>query len=247
LRKQRKRPGKEKYLMTRLPPSRQRETIAFRERQQMKILSKILVQIAGTVLAAEFAAGIIHWFEDAYLREDTPVLGRFLARPNIVHHHYPRYMTRNTWWQSSFDLLCVSVALVLTAWRCGFLSWQIWLFAILSANANEIHKWAHRTRKENGPMISFFQDIRVIQTARHHARHHTDPKDSHYCTITNVLNPILDGIRFWEGVEWLLARAIGLRRREDTSIRGHGPGPAWLSEFDSKGAFIKRSAPAGRR
>jgi hypothetical protein len=30
---------------------------------------------------------------------------------------------------------------------------------------------------------------------------------------------------------WLLERATGLKRREDTSVRGHGPGPAWLEEY----------------
>jgi plasmanylethanolamine desaturase len=223
-----------KRLFLRPPPFRQPDRFAFHERKQMKTVAIILVQIALIVLAAEFAAGFVHWFEDAYVREDTPVLGRFLARPNIVHHHYPRYMTRNNWWQSSFDLLCLSVILVAVAWRFGFFTWRVWLFAALGTNANEIHKWTHRTRKENGSVISFLQDIRVVQTARHHALHHTDPKNSHYCTVTNVLNPVLDGIHFWHGLEWLLARTTGLRRREDTSIRGHGPGPSWLSEFDPK-------------
>jgi len=185
----------------------------------------------ATVLAADFVAGLIHWLEDAYVREDTPLIGKRIARPNIVHHHYPRYMVRHSWWQTSWDLMLVSAALVIAAWFAGLLTWEVWLFAILSANANELHKWEHRTRKENGWLISFLQDIRLLQTARHHARHHTDPKESHFCTITNFLNPVLDGAHFWGGLEWLLARTIGLVRREDTSIRGHGPGPEWLLEY----------------
>jgi len=70
-----------------------------------------------------------------------------------------------------------------------------------------------------------------LQTARHHACHHTDPKNSHYCTMTNVLNPVLDRMGFWNGMEWALARAVRLERREDTSVRGHGPGPAWLEQY----------------
>ncbi len=107
----------------------------------------------------------------------------------------------------------------------------MWQFAIQSANANEYHKSEHRTRKENGWLISFLQDIKILQTAKHHARHHTDPKNSHYCTMTNILNPVLDGTNFWNSVEWLLARTISLERREDTSVRGHGPGPGWLVEY----------------
>jgi ubiquitin-conjugating enzyme E2 variant len=197
----------------------------------MKTALAILLKVIATTLAADFVAGFVHWLEDAYVREDTLIIGKYVARPNIVHHHYPRYMTRHSWWQTSFDLLLVSTALVIGAWFLGLLSWEVWLFAILSANANEFHKWEHRTRKENGPIISFLQDIRLLQTAKHHARHHTDPKNSHYCTITNFLNPILDGMNFWNGLEWALAKTVGLNRREDTSIRGHGPGPAWLAEY----------------
>jgi plasmanylethanolamine desaturase len=197
----------------------------------MKTALLFILKFILTVLAADFVAGMVHWLEDAYVREDTPLVGKYVARPNIVHHHYPRYMTRHSWWQTSFDLIIVSAILVVAAWFAGLLTWEVWVFAVISANANEFHKWEHRTRKENGPIISFLQDIRLLQTAKHHARHHTDPKNSHYCTITNVLNPVLDDTRFWDSVEWLLARTIGLNRREDTSIRGHGPGPAWLAEY----------------
>jgi plasmanylethanolamine desaturase len=197
----------------------------------MKTALLFLLKFVLTVLAADFVAGMIHWLEDAYVREDTPLVGKYVARPNIVHHHYPRYMTRHSWWQTSFDLIIVSALLVVAAWFAGLLTWEVWVFAIVSANANEFHKWEHRTRKENGPIISFLQDIRLLQTAKHHARHHTDPKNSHYCTVTNFLNPVLDGAGFWDRTEWVLARTIGLKRREDTSIRGHGPGPAWLAEY----------------
>jgi hypothetical protein len=197
----------------------------------MYTLILVTLRAIRTIFTAEFFAGVVHWFEDAYVREDTPLLGRYVARPNIVHHHYPRYMTRHKWWQSSWDLCLLSALVVVTAWLCGVLNWQIWLFAIVAANANEFHKWAHRTSVENGPVISFFQSLGVLQTAQHHALHHTDPKNSHYCTMTNYLNPILDGIRFWDGMEWMLAKTTGLQRRPDSSVRGHGPGPAWLAEY----------------
>src|SRR5690348_1521151 len=156
------------------------------------------LQTVTVVLAADFAAGVIHWIEDAYIREDTPFVGRSIARPNIIHHHFPRFFTRYNWWHSSWDLVCVSALLLAGAWWLGILTWQVWLFALLTANSNQVHKWAHRTRRENGPMISFLQDIRLLQTAKHHAIHHTDPKNSHYCVMTNWLNPVLDGLRFWK-------------------------------------------------
>ncbi len=197
----------------------------------MLTLVLTLLRTVRTVFTAEFAAGIVHWFEDAYVREDTPLIGKHVGRPNTVHHHYPRYMTRNNWWQSSWDLCLLSALAVLIAWACGVLTWQVWLFAILAANANEFHKWAHRTKKENGPVVTFLQKLGVVQSTQHHAKHHTDPKNSHYCTMTNYLNPVLDGIRFWDSMEWVLAKTVGLKRRPDTSVRGHGPGPGWLAEY----------------
>jgi ubiquitin-conjugating enzyme E2 variant len=210
----------------------------------MKIIFIILLQTVIAVLAAELAAGAVHWFEDAYVREDTPVLGNIMARANIIHHHYPRYFTRHTWLESSWDLMCLAAVFVLGAWLLGLLTWPVWLFAILSANANEMHKWTHRTPAENGRVITFLQRTGVLQTARHHALHHTDPKNSHYCTITNVLNPVLDGIGFWNGLEWILAGTFGLHRQEDTSVRGHGPGPAWLKELNVKTPRANKHLPA---
>lgn len=199
-----------------------------------------LLEFTATVFAAELAAGFVHWIEDAYIRDHTPLVGRLIGRPNTVHHHYPRYMTRHSWWHSSRDLVVVATLLVVAAWGCGWLTWQVWLFAILAANANEFHKWEHRTRKENGRIISWLQDVKILQSAKHHALHHTDPKNSHYCTITNVLNPVLDRIHFWDGLERILAKTIGLHRQPDTSVRGCGPGPDWLKEFQRPDASSPR-------
>jgi ubiquitin-conjugating enzyme E2 variant len=192
---------------------------------------RVVLETVFTVFCAELTAGIVHWLEDAYVREDTPLIGRLLGRPNVIHHHFPRHMTRNSWWQSSYDLVLFAACLVVASWLGGVLTWQVWLFAILSANANEIHKWTHRTRKENGPVISWLQDIRILQTQKHHSIHHKDPKNSHYCVITNYLNPVLDAIQFWAALEWVLARTVGLQRRPDTSLRAAGPAPDWLREL----------------
>jgi hypothetical protein len=188
----------------------------------------IALQAFGLFNLADFAAGFVHWFEDAYFDEHTPVVGKTIGRANVIHHHLPRYFTRNTWWQSNRDLHILSALLVLAAWGLGFLGWQVWFFALVAANANEVHKWSHRTRTENGRFISFLQDLRILQTAAHHARHHTDPKHSHYCPVGNFMNPLLDGLGFWDGLEDMLAVTFGLERREDSSVHGHGPAPAWI-------------------
>jgi hypothetical protein len=193
-----------------------------------------LAQVFGLVLLADLVAGVVHWLEDAYGTEKTPIVGPLFIRPNIVHHHFPRFFTRLTWWQSSWDLALLGALGLGVAWGFGCLTWQLALFVVVGVNANQVHKWAHRTRTENGPVISFFQDIHVLQSPRQHAIHHTDPKNTYYCPITNVLNPVLEKISFWPRLEKAIERVTGLRHRDDTSLRGQGPGPEWLAEFQPK-------------
>jgi hypothetical protein len=180
----------------------------------------IVFEIVVTVLIADFVSGLFHWLEDAYGRPDWPVIGWLITQPNILHHHDPRYFARHSWFHSSWLLLCISILIVAVAWCCDLLTWHVWLFAILGANANQIHKCAHRSPAENGPVISFLQRIWLLQTPRHHAHHHTNPKNSHYCVLTNFVNPIVDRIRLWVALEAAVRTLFRLRRRVDASVVG---------------------------
>ena len=51
------------------------------------------------------------------------------------------------------------------------------------------------------------------------AEHHKKPYATRYCTRTNYLNPLLDAIAFWRGLEWLFERC-GLTVRRATAARG---------------------------
>jgi len=181
--------------------------------------AKIVLEFVAAVLITDFVSGLVHWFEDAYGREDFPITGRWITRLNVLHHHEPRSFVRNTWWQSSWDLTLVAAVVVVAAWWMGWLYWPVWVFAVLGANANQIHKWAHRTPRENGKLITWLQRFHLVQSPRHHAAHHTDPKNSHYCVLTDFLNPVLDRIRLWDGFEFVLLHLLGLRRRTDPSVR----------------------------
>jgi ubiquitin-conjugating enzyme E2 variant len=185
----------------------------------------VLIEIICAILIADFLSGLFHWLEDAYGNENWPILGRLVTRPNILHHHDPRYFTRHGWFESSWLLLGLGLMVLAGAWLCGLLTWQVWLVVLLGVNANQIHKWAHRTPSENGPVISLLQHLHLVQTSRHHALHHTNPKNSNYCVLTNFLNPILDGIRLWEAFEWVVSMAFGVRRRIDTSVPIDSPQP----------------------
>jgi ubiquitin-conjugating enzyme E2 variant len=169
------------------------------------------------VFVADFLSGLLHWLEDAYGRPEWPLIGRLVTQPNILHHYDPRHFTRHSWFQSSWLLILLASVGVLAGWGMGVLDWRVWLVAIIGANANQIHKWAHRTPTENGRLVTLLQHSGVLQSAAHHAQHHRRPKNTHYCAITNLLNPLLDGVRLWGGLEWLVFRTTGVRRRADNS------------------------------
>jgi ubiquitin-conjugating enzyme E2 variant len=48
-----------------------------------------------------------------------------------------------------------------------------------------------------------------LQSPRHHGRHHSGAKDSYYCVVTNVLNPVLEKVNFWRRLETVVEHATG--------------------------------------
>ena len=179
----------------------------------------ILIQGATTILAADFVSGFVHWAEDAYARKDTPVIGRLIAGANIEHHIRPRAFIERNWFESSWDLLLVGAVVVTAAWAMHALTWHIWLFVLVAVNANQIHKWAHRNPRENGGLVTFLQKIKLLQTQRHHARHHSGQKNTHYCSVTNVLNPLLDKVGVWRMLERFNEFVFGLKRKPDPTVK----------------------------
>src|ERR1700683_3897006 len=97
--------------------------------------AKIAGKFVAAVLVTDFVSGVFHWFEDAYGREDFPITGNWITRKHILHHHDPRNFVKNSWWQSSWDLALASGLVVAGAWLIGRLSWPVWVFAVIGANA----------------------------------------------------------------------------------------------------------------
>jgi ubiquitin-conjugating enzyme E2 variant len=174
----------------------------------------IALEFVAVWLLADFVSGVVHWAEDSYGTEATPVIGRWVVAPNVLHHRDPLAFVGKSWIGSSWDLAIAGVAIVAVAALAGVLTWHVALFALLGANANQIHKWNHMRRASIPPPIRAMQRLHLVQSAHHHVQHHRGTKDSHYCVITNVLNPILDGAGFWRMLERLLAPALGMPRQQ---------------------------------
>jgi hypothetical protein len=158
----------------------------------------MLLKLLVIILLADFISGFVHWLEDAYARPEMPWVGG-IARENLLHHDKPRDFLKKGWWQSSYDLIALGLVILAISW-----------FAF-----DEIHKWAHQNRQERPWVVTKLQDWNLVQGARQHGRHHRGEKNTYYCVITNILNPVLEKIGFWVGLEHLILWMTGVQRRQD--------------------------------
>ena len=167
------------------------------------------------ILAVDFFSGVLHWLEDSYGQPDWPITGKWITQPNMLHHKSPAAFTKNTWLESAGVLLILGGAVVGCAWLTGLLTWQLLLFVAIGVNANEIHKWTHVGRRHKSTLVTALQSAGILQTGKHHGGHHAGAEDSHYCVITNIVNPVLDRLRFWRGLEWVIKWTLGVTKRAE--------------------------------
>ena len=181
----------------------------------MTVYMTFILELVLTLLAIDFVSGLVHWAEDTFGTSTTPVIGKWIVVPNEIHHVKPLAFTRKSWWQSSWDLALVSAVIALVAWLLGVLTWHVWLFCIIGANANQLHKYAHMPVNKVPWLIRMLQKIHLFQNARDHAQHHAGEKNTAYCVVTPFLNPLLDRLGFWRGLERLTVPIFGAPRRTD--------------------------------
>lgn len=178
----------------------------------------ILFDLLFAVLAADFVTGFVHWLEDSYGNPKWPLIGRHVIAPNMLHHAEPAAMTKNSWLQSAgIPLMLVGVFTGVVA-ALGALTWQILVFVGVAVNANEIHKWNHMPERRKGWLIRAVQKLPLLQSRKHHAKHHGAAKNTHYCVITNWMNPVLEAIGFWRGLEAAIKFLFGVSKRPDPTV-----------------------------
>ena len=127
-------------------------------------------------------------------------------------------MTRLPWWRNvdvpvAVGLLALGALAIFHA-----LAWPLVLTIALAAITNLVHRWAHQSPAENGRLITWMQAKGLIQSRAQHALHHRWPRKSHYCPLTNALNPVLEHFSFWRRLERVILRLTGLRRRREPKM-----------------------------
>jgi len=178
-----------------------------------------LLKLPLCILCADLLSGVIHWWEDTYGNPAWPGFGPAVIVPNLRHHRWPREFLAGTYWQRNNTSYGLGIVLVALAWVAGLYTPWLALTLLLAVHANEVHRCAHRSPRENGRIVRWLQAAGVMQSARHHGRHHSAPYDCRYCIMTNVLNPVLDRLRFWLALEWVLRRGFGVQVLRGSALR----------------------------
>ena len=169
------------------------------------------------VFAVDFITGVIHWAEDTWTALGrSKLLDTYVVRDNIEHHRKPGGIRRGTYWET--NRVCIALAFVVACVLalCGVHAWQAYLIVVLASQSNQVHKWAHCANPPR--VIRGLQRLGIMQSPAHHAEHHKRPYASRFCTTTNFLNPVLDAVRFWRGLEWLIERC-GIAVQRTTPAR----------------------------
>lgn len=180
---------------------------------------EIIIGIIIMWMVAEIGSALAHHFEDRYGNPEWQsssskikrIIYMSIIEPNIVHHKRPAAMLEGSYWFRNNTSIVLSFALAGISYLAFPDFWPLWAGFILMSQANEIHGWAHKPKLQNNIIIRSLQRIGLLQSPKHHKIHHTVPYNTHYCVMTNYLNPILSTIGFWKLLEFIYWLLFGLK------------------------------------
>jgi len=187
----------------------------------MNQLSHVAIGIASffaSILAVDFITGFFHWLEDTWTAPGrSKFLDRWVVRDNIEHHRKPGTIRAGDYWATNRVGIVLAAVVAVALMIFHVHAWQAYFIVVLVSQSNQIHLWAHSA---SPPLVvRWLQRLGILQSRAHHGQHHKRPYASRFCTTTNYLNPALDAIRFWRGLEWLIERC-GMTVQRATPARG---------------------------
>lgn len=176
--------------------------------------------VAISLLIADFITGIMHWAEDTWLAPgQSALLDRFVVADNLEHHRVPGKIRSGDYWATNRVCIALAIGAAVILAVCHVHAWEPYLVLALVSQSNQVHKWAHSSQPPRA--VRFLQRFGVLQSTAHHALHHKRPYASRFCAITAYLNPVLDGIGFWRGLETMVVRCGGTVQRASTARGGY--------------------------
>ena len=158
------------------------------------------------LLAADLAAGLLHWFADTFFTRTTPLLGPTLIHAFRDHHRDPTAIVRRSLTEVSGQNCAACVVLLLPG--LGLDPAQpgervalagLLLFTLAIALTNLFHRWSHAERVPW--LVGRLQRSGLVLSPARHALHHSGAHDRAYCVTTGWLNRPLDAIGFFAALE----------------------------------------------
>ena len=178
----------------------------------LEVVVSIAVAFVPALLAADLAAGLLHWFADTFFARTTPLIGPTLVHAFRDHHRDPTAIARRGIVEVSGQncFACVGILLPGLLLDAGspagrFALVLLLLFALAIALTNLFHRWAHAERVH--PAIAVLQRAGAILSPARHAVHHRGAHDRAFCVTTGWLNAPLDRIGFFGALERAVRRA----------------------------------------
>ena len=169
------------------------------------------------LLAADFAAGLLHWLADTFFTPDSPWVGPSVIRAFREHHVDPGAIARKGRVEVSGQncFACLPLLALAAAAGVGGVTFVLAFTAAIAAT-NLFHQWAHADLGSGGVPagVRALQRSGWILGAEHHALHHSGAHDCAYCVTTGWLNPLLDRVDFFGGLERAIRRLGPRTRRE---------------------------------
>ena len=163
-------------------------------------------------IVSDFLSGFVHWAGDTVGDESTPIFGANFVRPFRYHHVDPEDITRHDFVETNGNNCIVAapvlmLVLFLLPRETGVLFYTcvvIACTALFVFCTNQFHKWAHM--KTPALWIRLLQRAGLILSPEHHVIHHTAPRDKYYCITVGWMNPLLEKIQFFRGLERAIKR-----------------------------------------
>ena len=174
----------------------------------------IALELLAAWLFADFLAGVVHWIEDKVFVKTTMHILTGVVKDNELHHVKPTAMLSHSWWGNISTGVVIAWPFSLALWLFGAPT-VLWLSVFFASFGNLVHRFAHMPRAKVPRLVRILQCTGLFITFKQHAEHHYEgrlllSKESahrRYCPMTTWLNPLLDRVGFFRGLEWL----IGLR------------------------------------
>lgn len=137
---------------------------------------------------------------------------------NIEHHRFPGAILRESWWECNRVLIVVASLLCIVGLAFRVTDWRVYFIIVLMSQSNQIHRWAHQ--RQVPWLVRGLQRLGIFQSRADHAEHHRRPYAIRFCTYTNWLIPILDGLHLWRGLEALVNIVFGVQVKRTSAERG---------------------------